>query len=410
MVSNSQEKKIHLVIATDNFLPRRDGVVSFLNEILPRLKKSFTITIICPDSKKRPSISGVSFLFIPLSSKKAGDFNFAKIAPKKIFPTIKKADIVFSQTIGPVGATSLFLAQRLRKKNVSFIHSIDWELASKALSSKILKFFVNRLVKLLAKHLYSRSTHLLIPSESISELLLWKKISTPRTIVHLGVDTTRFTPITNAKDRQARREKIGLDIEDVAICYHGRVAREKDIPTLLRSFSIVCKKSFNTKLVIIGSGVPFLIQKLVNKKDVIHIPVTPHPEKFLPLCDIYCLPSLTETTSLSTLEAMSSQLPVVATPVGFVKDYVKNGKTGYFFPPGNSHELAKKLLYLISHPSKAQMIGLNSRSFVKKHFSWDITAKILEDFFLDLGKSSWSSKSKRRAMRKAHKKSSKVSN
>ena len=56
--------KKNLVIVTDNFLPRRDGVVSFLTEIIPRLKSQFHITVICPDSKERVSMSGVKFVRI----------------------------------------------------------------------------------------------------------------------------------------------------------------------------------------------------------------------------------------------------------------------------------------------------------------------------------------------------------
>jgi glycosyltransferase involved in cell wall biosynthesis len=402
----SSQEKINLVIATDNFLPRRDGVVSFLLEIIPSLKEQFNLTIICPDASDiamRPEIPGVTFVFIPLSRRSAGDFNFAKNSPRTIYSTIKKSDIVFSQTLGPIGATAVFLSQRLHKKNVSFIHSIDWELASKALKKTFLKWLIRGFAKTLAKFLYKRATHLIIPSESISEILLWKKINTPRTIIHLGVDTKKFKPLNDQRLRNKQRELIGLDLEDVAIVYHGRLAREKDIPTLLRAFSLVQKKFYSAKLVIIGSGISEITTRLQNKKNIIHIPSTSHPEKYLPLCDIYCLPSLTETTSLGTLEAMSCQLPIISTPVGFVKDYISQGKTGYLFSQGNSQELARKILYLISNPSKAQTIGANARAYVQKNFTWEKTTFSLVSFFKELGQTSWSPKDKRKAISKKHK-------
>jgi len=43
------------------------------------------------------------------------------------------------------------------------------------------------------------------------------------------------------------------------------------------------------------------------------------------------LPSLTETSSISTLEAMSCGLPVIATPVGSIPDYIYNRKNGLIF-------------------------------------------------------------------------------
>lgn len=404
--TSSQEKKfekIRLVIATDNFLPRRDGIVSFLEEIIPRLQPHFDITIICPDNEQKHIMDGVSFVRIPMSKKKAGDFPFAKAKPKLIKKAIKKADIVFSQTVGPIGGLALFIAQQRRKKTVSYIHSLEWELASKAVKGPLLKRIVHFTSSFVVRFLYSRATHLLVPSESVSELLLYKNINTPRSIVHLGVDVEKFSPLEDAKKRNEQRARIGLDLEDVAICYHGRLAREKDLPTLLRAFAQVRKKFYSAKLVIIGGGLARIVSQLQGKKDIIYIPTTSHVQKYLRLCDIFCLPSLTETTSLSTLEAMACELVVVSTPVGYVKDYVTENKTGYFFPAGDSYTLAKKLLEVIHHPGRSKAIGKNARKLVCEKFNWDDTALKLENFFLTLGKKSWSSKEKNKKKGKQYK-------
>jgi len=45
--------------------------------------------------------------------------------------------------------------------------------------------------------------------------------------------------------------------------------------------------------------------------------------------DIYVLPSLTETTSLSTMEAMSCGAVPVTTPVGHLKEYIVEGKMDF---------------------------------------------------------------------------------
>ena len=376
--------KKNLVIVTDNFLPRRDGVVSFLNEIIPRLKSQFHITVICPDSKERVSMSGVKFVRIPLSKKVFGDFQFAKFRPSKMVRAIRKSDIVFSQTIGPIGGTGLFLGQTFNKKTVSFIHSIEWELFTKAINHRTLKRHVGPLTKRMVRFLYNRCDQLIVPSEQVSELLLSQRIDVSRSVIHLGVDPNRFKPLEDRDLRIKERERLGLQMDDFVIGYHGRLSREKDIFTLLRAFVHLKKTNPRFKLLIVGSGLPDIVEKLARREGVVHIPATQHVERYLPLMDLYVTPSLTETTSLSTLEAMSCELPLVTTKAGYIRDYVTEGKNGLFFPMKNSIVLAKKILYLAKRKSQRDLFGKNARETVLERFDWDKTASKLDDFFKEL--------------------------
>lgn len=372
-------KKKKLLIATDNFIPRRDGVVRFLTEIIPRIKKEFEITILCPDDDMlKKTYEGVKLEKISLSKRSVGDFRVPKFKPLKIFNQVKKHDIIFTQTIGPIGVTTLFLAQKLLKKNVSYIHSIEWELAPKSQKNKLMKRITYHLANSLAKYLYSKNTLLIMPSENISEYFVYKKIMTPRKIIHLGVDSTKFKPVSEEEKNQ-KRTSLGINKEEIVIGYHGRIAREKDIKTLIRSFVKIRKKHANTRLLIIGDGIKEIIRSLRKQPGVIYLQAKENVEDYLPIMDIYCLPSQTETTSLSVLEAMSCKLPVIATPVGFVRDYIKSGKTGLFFKTGDSYDLAKKITFLINNPKIRNQIGEEAKKLVTKQFIWEETAeKIIE--------------------------------
>lgn len=376
--------KKRLLIITDNYLPRRDGVVRFLTEVIPRLEKFFEITIICPHHRELETISHVKLITIPLSKKYVGDFFLPKLRPFKIFKAVAKADVVFSQTIGPIGATGLFIAQKLRKKTVSFIHSLEWELAPKALKSNFWKKRMPKLARIFTRFLYSHSSALIVPSDSISDHLTWEKIMTPRVIIHLGTDTEQFKPI-NPEMRKERRKQLGFEDEDIILGYHGRISREKDIETLLRAFVKLRKDRENLKFLVVGSGVKEIERKLKNQPGLVFIPAVSNVEYYLPLMDIYCLPSLTETTSLSVLEAMSCELPVISTPVGFVKDYIKPKETGMFFKKKDSFALALAIGELMDDPDIRNKLGTNARLMVKKYFNWDLTADKLTEFFKNLG-------------------------
>jgi glycosyltransferase involved in cell wall biosynthesis len=365
-----------VLILSDNFLPRHDGVVRFLLEVIPFLKKHFSLTLVVPKYKdKEVDIPGVRIVYIPVGKKFVGDFPVPKYKPLTIVKEIKRADIIFSQTLGPIGGLGQLFAKLLHKPVASYIHSIEWELVvhSKEVVSK--KKILVRLVKRLVKFILSSNKVLIVPSERLVDVLNWQGIQTPKQIVHLAVDAHRFSPQQDTQLREMERKRLHIGTDDLVIGYHGRLAYEKDIQTLLRGFVKLRKKYDNVKLLIIGSGVPKLEELIKNQPGVIHIEATSDVEHYLKLMDIYALTSLTETTSLSTLEAMSTGLPVVATPVGFVKDYVKEGVTGYFFTKKDSQDLFLKLELLVNHPHKRNAMGMHARKSVTEQFSWEQTGE-----------------------------------
>jgi len=95
--------------------------------------------------------------------------------------------------------------------------------------------------------------------------------------------------------------------------------------------------------------------------------------------DIYVMPSLTETSSLSTMEAMSCSIAVVSTPVGYIKDYIKNSYNGLFFNKQNSYELSKNLAVLLDDEKLRAKIGENARKTIIEFYNWDKTIKGIEE-------------------------------
>lgn len=379
--SKEQEEtgmKKKLLIATDNFFPRWDGIVRFLSEIIPRLKDIYDITVIAPDFGTYDTGWGdsVRIIKIPVQKVRVGDFNPAKINYSIIKKEVKKTDIVFSQTIGPIGFLTITAARRSRKKVVSFIHSIEWELVTRAIGLTLLKKYLTKLTKSVVRRIYKKSNLLIVPAESIGEMLSWQKISTKKKVIHLGVDTRKFIPPTSKADA---KKHIGLDSETLIIGQHGRIGREKDLPTLLRAFIIVKKTYPKTLLLIVGEGVESIKKKLLQVDGVIMPGATNNVVPYLQAMDIYCLPSLTETTSLATLEAMACGVPVIATKVGFVRDYIKPQKNGLFFKERNSYDLARQIMFLIREEALRKKISLEARKTVEKSFNWDKTAKEIEE-------------------------------
>lgn len=368
-----KEKK-QLVITTDCFLPRWDGVTRFLLEILPRIREEFDIKIICPEFEgEKVRIKDVEIVRYPVIKVQFGDIYFSGWHYKEIRKELEDADIVFNQTIGPIGIAGIKAARSLQKPVISFIHSIDWELTTK--SVKHGKKVTNIITRMLAKHLYNRCTLLLVPTQEVEEKLVIAGIKTEKSTVFLGTDTKRFIP---TEDKDAAKKKIGIDPKTKVIGYCGRIGREKDIGTLYRAFRRVEKKHEDVKLLIVGEGLKEG-ELFTETRNVMHVGKQNNVIPYLQAMDVYVLPSLTETTSLSTLEAMACGIAVVATPVGYVKEYIKERYNGMLFPFGNSLVLSMKINMLLENDKLREKLGRNGRKTVEEYFTWKDTAEKIKD-------------------------------
>ncbi|MCF7866466.1 glycosyltransferase family 4 protein [Candidatus Woesearchaeota archaeon] len=370
------EKK-KLLIATDNFLPRWDGIARFLKEIMPELIKNFEVSVLCPDFGKIEA-EGYKIKKIPLSKIKLGDYNSAKLDRTIIKNEIKKNDIVFTQTIGLIGATAIYYAKKYRKPTASYIHNLEWELVPMATKNLFLRRLVYPLMKIYVKYIYKKSHTLIAPSEGISELLSWQGIPTKKKIVRLGVNQETFKPLkekTEKEQKEIQELKQKLKLEGFFIIgNHGRIAEEKDLGTLIRAFSWLQKKHEDIKLIIIGDGIQEIKDRIQKSKNTILIPRTNEPEKYLNLMDVYVTTSLTETTSLATVEAMASGIPVIATKVGYMKEYIQNNENGFLINIKDNYELYKKIELLKANKDLARKIGNKGKTTATKLFNWDTTA------------------------------------
>jgi glycosyltransferase involved in cell wall biosynthesis len=370
--------KPKLLIASDNFLPRWDGVARFLMSIIPRLLDDFEITVVCPDYGF-VDMEEIRLVKIPLRKMSVADVRPAQFAYKLIKEEVRRHDIVFTQSIGPIGACAIVAARKNRKPVVSFVHSLEDRLAPMAVGPSPLRSLLYPFMRWYTRWIYNQPRLLITPSSEVDDQLSWNYISTPKVVVPLGVDTKKFVP----GDATELRKKLGILPDDIVIGCHGRLAREKDLKTLLRGYIRLRAKHKNVKLLIVASGVKSIKNMLAKQEGVILPGRQDDVIPYVQAMDIFVVSSLTETTCLSALEAMSCGLPLVSTRVGFVNDYIKEGVNGFFFPFKDSHALARKLEPLVRNPSLRRKIGQHARDTVMKDFSWEKTAQKLRKVLLD---------------------------
>lgn len=85
--------------------------------------------------------------------------------------------------------------------------------------------------------------------------------------------------------------------------------------------------------------------------------------------DIFCLPTQADGSSIASLEAMATGLPVIVGAVGGIPELVRHGTTGFLIAPGADRELAETLERLIGDPALRLRIGRAARQACEQQFN-----------------------------------------
>lgn len=142
----------------------------------------------------------------------------------------------------------------------------------------------------------------------------------------------------------------------------SRLDTVKNHPMLLRAMQQVLRRFPDTRLVIVGDGperaaLEDLATELGIAQQTLFTGFSAHAGEFMRQMDIFLLPSYTEGTSMTLLEAMSLGKPIVATAVGGTPEIVEHGKTGYLVPSDDAAALAAAIEQLLADPEQARRLG-----------------------------------------------------
>jgi glycosyltransferase involved in cell wall biosynthesis len=93
------------------------------------------------------------------------------------------------------------------------------------------------------------------------------------------------------------------------------------------------------------------------------------------LADVFVIPSESELQSIVTLEALASGLPVIAACKDALPELVENPGNGFLFEPGNTRELAEKIIAILSSSDLKTSMGKRSLEIVQDHSVESTAAK-----------------------------------
>lgn len=239
----------------------------------------------------------------------------------------QRPDIVHVVTEGPLGWSAVTSARRLGIPVTSGFHtnfdrySIHYGLG-----------WLRPLIAAYLRGLHRRTRATVVPTEALAAELAGEGIPGVR-VVGRGVDTELFDP---ARRSTPLRAAWGVGEQDPVCLYVGRLAAEKNLGLVVKSFAAILQDQPSARLVWVGDGPAR--ETLAD---------SPLPQHFAGVrrdtdlaahyasADLFLFPSLTETYGNVVAEAMASGLPVLAYRSAAAAELIADGRNGLSVTPGD---------------------------------------------------------------------------
>lgn len=207
-------------------------------------------------------------------------------------------------------------------------------------------------------------------------------------VVHNGV-TPPVPPAESASERVhpalSRLAQRGPVIGTVTLLRPG-----KGVETLIDAFPAVLRSHPTAQLVIAGGGPerPRLEARAMNTgagEALLFLGATSEPASVLRGLDVFVNPSWAESFPYTVLEAMSREVPIVATDVGGTGEAIEDGVTGLLVPRREPLALADAIARLLEDRQLARSLASEARRRVTQRFSFDAMLEDTLDVYRELG-------------------------
>ncbi len=188
------------------------------------------------------------------------------------------------------------------------------------------------------------------------------------------IDFTRFSK----KPKEHFKKAIAPQGERILV-HTSNFRKVKRVEDVIYVFNRVLE-NLPAKLLLIGDGPERMnIEKICRELDicdrVTFLGKQEMVEEILSVCDLFILPSESESFGLAALEAMACQVPVISTNSGGIPELNEHGFTGFNSNIGDVEDMAKNALYILGDDERLAQFKANA---LKHSHKFDINEVLLQ--------------------------------
>ncbi len=181
----------------------------------------------------------------------------------------------------------------------------------------------------------------------------------PSRVVPLGIDLESF------RTARPALEKEGPLVGNVA-----RLAEQKGHRFLIEAAPLVLERRPDARFVIVGDGeLRAELEALAAGLPITFTGARDDVPELLASFEVFAFPSLFEGLCLAVIEAQAAGVPVVATPVGGIRETVVPGETGLLVQPGDAAALAEGIVWVLEHREEARRLAAEARRRALERYS-----------------------------------------
>lgn len=166
--------------------------------------------------------------------------------------------------------------------------------------------------------------------------------------VYLGIDRQRFA---SGRDDPRKRQELGIPTGRPVVACISQARPEKGVEFLVRAISRLKDESYCPYVLIVGGGP--LTAELMRLADDLGVSslinfcgVRNDVEDLLAMASFTVLPSLEEAMGNAQLESLAAGRPVIASRVGGIPEFIRDGVNGILVEPGDAVGLAAAIASL----------------------------------------------------------------
>lgn len=297
-----------------------------------------------------------------------------KIANTNITPTLPFAlfqqefDIIHTHLPTPWSADWSSIISRLKGRPLVLTYHND--IVGQGHAGQLAKFYNSTALQFLLK----TSSKIVVTQDNyMSSSIYLEDYKNKIKVIPNGVDTDRFSPISNRQNIAQTKVLFFLGLLDKYHAYKG-------LDNLLKALAIVKKELPCVKLVVGGNGE--LLGHYKDEAASLGLSQNVEFRGFIPdemlaeyynQCDAFVLPSVSseqEGFGIVLLEAMASGRAVISTDIVGVADDVRRFNAGRIVRPKDINALAQAILEVLEDEELAREMGRRGRRLVEEKYNW----------------------------------------
>lgn len=388
---------MRIAFFTDSFLPTHDGVAQVTASLAHALAQlGHTVTIFTahrpglPRYERLPDgTEVVRSLSIPVPHY--GQYRWA-ILP--LWTALGRRfgrtfDLVHIHTPGVVGASGFLAARHWKVPLLGTFHTNVKEMRASFPDDPLTGIFF-RLAWWFNAGLYWRCDRTTVPTLAALAALeegSRKPYRAPIELVPNGIEVERFHPGIQEPDWRRRTDAGDAPL----VTFLGRLTQDKGVHRFLDALSSL-PGSLRFRGVVAGTGIEdenvrrrIDTDPLLRGRVVFVGPVSEEEKPaLLSQSRVFVLPSVADTSSVATLEAMASGAACVVTTRGGPRALAQNGATALMADPENVPEISARIRELLEDPSRAELLSRRAVRYVRESCSIQATARMFLNLYLNL--------------------------